>query len=104
MALLAASYSYLRGWYGKEAAFGLSEGGTDTWLTGYDNRQKVLINYSGINPEVATSSRETMNACFDEFWELFYTAVNTVNTGIKNVERASAQFCQMLTEALIWEN
>ena len=32
--VLAASYSYLRGWYGKEAAFGLSEGGTDTWLTG----------------------------------------------------------------------
>ncbi len=89
--LVAASYSYLRGWYGKEAAFGLSEGGTDTWLTGYDNRQKILINYSDINPEVATSSRETMNACFDEFWELFYTAVNTVNTGIRNVERASAQ-------------
>ena len=54
--LVAASYCYLRGWYGKEAAFGLSEGGTDTWLTGYDNRQKVLIDYSGITPEVATSS------------------------------------------------
>ena len=46
--LLAACYSYLRGWYGKEAAFGFSEGGTDTWLTGYDNRQKVLIDYSGL--------------------------------------------------------
>ncbi len=88
--LLATSYSYLRGWYGKEAAFGLSEGGTDTWLTAYDNRQKVLIDYSGITSEVATSSRETMNACFDEFWELFYTAVNTCNTGIKNVENAPA--------------
>lgn len=87
--LVAASYSYLRGWYGKEAAFGLSEGGTDTWLTGYDNRQKILINYSGITPEVATSSRETMNACLDEYWELFYTAINTVNTGISNVEAAS---------------
>jgi starch-binding outer membrane protein, SusD/RagB family len=86
--LLAASYSYLRGWYGKEAAFGLSEGGTDTWLTGYDNRQKVLIDYSGITPEVATSSRETMNACFDEYWEMFYTAINTCNTGIKNVSGA----------------
>lgn len=88
--LLASSYSYLRGWYGKEAAYGLSEGGTDIWLTGYDSRQKVLIDYSGITPEVATSSRETMNACFDEFWELFYTAVNTCNTGIKNVEKAPA--------------
>jgi len=83
--LVAASYSYLRGWYGKEAAIGLSEGGTDTWLTGYDNRQKVLIDYSGITPQVATSTRETMNACFDEYWEMFYTAVNTVNTGLKNI-------------------
>jgi hypothetical protein len=94
--LLAASYSYLRSWYGKEAAYGLSEGGTDTWLTGYDNRQKVLIDYSGITPEVATSSRETMNACFDEYWELFYTAVNTCNTGLKNVKDAPAG---ILTEA-----
>ena len=31
-----------------------------------------------------------MNACFDEFWELFYTAVNTCNTGIKYVEAAPA--------------
>jgi starch-binding outer membrane protein, SusD/RagB family len=83
--LLGASYSYLRGWYGKEAAFGLSEGGSDIWLTGYDNRQKVLIDYSGITPQVATSTRETMNACFDEYWEMFYTAVNTVNTGLKNI-------------------
>jgi hypothetical protein len=88
--LVASSYAYLRGWYGKEAAFGLSEGGTDTWLTGYDNRQKVLIDYSGITPEVATSSRETMNACFDEYWELFFTAVNVCNTGIKYVSEASA--------------
>jgi hypothetical protein len=88
--LVASSYSYLRGWYGKEAAFGLSEGGTDIWLTGYDNRQKVLVDYSGITPEVATSSRETMNACFDEFWELFFTAVNVCNTGIKYVTEAPA--------------
>jgi hypothetical protein len=86
--VVAASYAYLRGWYGKEAAYGLSEGGTDTWLTGYDNRQKVLIDYSGITPEVASSSRETMNACFDEYWELFYTAVNVCNTGIKYVTAA----------------
>lgn len=88
--VIAASYSYLRGWYGKESAFGLSEGGTDTWLTGYDNRQKVLIDYSGITPEVASSSRETMNACFDEYWELFYTAVNVCNTGLKYVALAPA--------------
>ncbi|MCK7533224.1 MAG: RagB/SusD family nutrient uptake outer membrane protein [Marinilabiliales bacterium] len=89
--LVAASYSYLRGWYGKEAALGLSEGGTDIWLTGYDNRQKVLINYSGITPEVASSTRETMNACFDEYWEMLYTAVNVCNTGIKWVTEANEQ-------------
>lgn len=89
--LVAASYSYLRGWYGKEAAIGLSEGGTDIWLTGYDNRQKVLVNYSGITPEVASSTRETMNACFDEYWEMLYTAVNVCNTGIKAVTNASPQ-------------
>lgn len=83
--LVAASYSYLRGWYGKEAGIGLSEGGTDLWLTGYDNRQKVLVDYSGITPEVATSTKETMNACFDEYWEMFYAAINTVNTGLKNI-------------------
>ncbi len=86
--LVGSSYAYLRGWYGKEAAFGLSEGGTDIWLTGYDNRQKVLIDYYGITPEVATSTKETMNACFDEYWEMFYTAVNVCNTGIKYVNEA----------------
>jgi hypothetical protein len=94
--LVAASYSYLRGWYGKEAAIGLSEGGTDTWLTGYDNRQKVLINYSGITPEVASSTRETMNACFDEYWEMLYTAVNVCNTGIRAVNNTGEQVLSAL--------
>jgi hypothetical protein len=88
--LVASCYSYSRGWYGKEAAFGLSEGGTDLWLTGYDNRQKILINYSGITPEPAGSTqKETMNACFDEYWEMLYQAVNTCNTAIKFVSEAS---------------
>jgi starch-binding outer membrane protein, SusD/RagB family len=88
--LVAASYAYTRSWYGKEAAIGLSEGGSDTWLTGYDNRQKVLINYSAVTPEVATTTKETMNACFDEYWELLYAAVNVCNTGIKYVNLASS--------------
>jgi hypothetical protein len=99
--LVASSYSYLRGWYGKEAAFGLSEGGTDIWLTGYDNRQKVLIDYSGITPEVASSSRETMNACFDEFWEMFFSAVNVCNTAIKYVTAAPASLVNE-TERNTW--
>lgn len=88
--LIAASYSYSRGWYGKEAGIGLSEGGTDTWLTGFDNRQKILIDYSGITAEPAGPAlRERMNATFDEYWEMLYTAVNTCNTAIKYINQAS---------------
>lgn len=89
--LIGASYAYLRGWYGKEAAFGLSEGGSDTWLTGYDSRQKLLIDYSGLTPASASdANREKMNSNLDEYWELFYTAINVVNTGIKYVTLASS--------------
>ena len=83
--LLAVSYSYLRGWYGKQAGIYLSEGGVDIWLTGYDNQEKGLVDYSSITPEVVTS----MNPCFDQYWELLYTAINTCNLGIKNVEQIS---------------
>jgi hypothetical protein len=83
--LLAASYAYLHGWYGHQGGIYLSEGGCDIWLTGYDNQEKILADYSNITPDVVTS----MNPMFDEFWELLYAAVNTCNTGIKNVEAIS---------------
>jgi hypothetical protein len=83
--LLGACYSYSRAWYGKEAAYGLSEGGGDTFLTGFDNRQKILINYEGITPDVS-SNLENMNCNFDEYWELFYAAINTCNTAIQYIE------------------
>lgn len=84
--LLAVSYSYLRGWYGKQGGVYLSEGGSDLWLTGYDNQEKVLVNYSGISPEVLSGIGNPM---FDEYWELLYAAINTCNLGIKNVGRIS---------------
>ncbi|MDR1114837.1 MAG: RagB/SusD family nutrient uptake outer membrane protein [Tannerella sp.] len=83
--LLGACYSYSRAWYGKEAAYGLSEGGTDIFLTGFDNRQKILINYEGITPDVS-SNLENMNCNFDEYWELFFSAVNTCNTALQYIE------------------
>ena len=85
--LVAASYSYLRGWYGKQGGVYLSEGGSDLWLTGYDNQEKVLVNYSNISSQVVTGSQ---NPAFDEYWELLYTAVNTCNTGLKYVGSAPA--------------
>ncbi len=85
--LLAASYTYLRGWYGKQGGIYLSEGGVDIWLTGYDNQEKLLVNYTGISPEALRG--ENNNPMFDEYWELLYTAINTCNLGLKNVEKIS---------------
>jgi hypothetical protein len=79
--LLAASYSYLRCWYGKVAAYDFTEGGTDTWLGAYDS-PKVLLDYTGISPDTPPVS-------MDEYWELFFAAINTCNTGIENVAKAS---------------
>jgi len=83
--LLAVSYAYLHGWYGHQGGLYLSEGGSDIWLTGYDNQEKILVDYTGIVPDVVSG----MNPAFDEFWELLYAAVNTCNTGIKNVTSIS---------------
>jgi starch-binding outer membrane protein, SusD/RagB family len=84
--LLAESYSFLRGWYGKQGGIYLSEGGCDIWLTGFDNQEKGLADYTSITPEVINGA---MDPCFDEYWELLYSAINTCNLGIKNVDLIS---------------
>ena len=83
--LVGASYAYLRGWYGKQGGLYLSEGGSDLWLTGYDNQEKTMVNYSNISSQVLSGNP---NPAFDEYWELLYTAVNTCNTGLKYVALA----------------
>ena len=85
--LVATSYSYLRGWYGKQGGLEYSEEGVDTWLTGGDNLTPPIANYENMN--AAASSSEYGNCMFDEYWELMYTAVNTCNTGIKYVALAN---------------
>jgi starch-binding outer membrane protein, SusD/RagB family len=84
--LLAVSYTYLNGWYGKQGGFYLSEGGVDIWLPGNDNQEPGLFNYSSISPEVVEGYMDPM---FDQYWEMLYTAINTCNLGIKNVELVS---------------
>ena len=84
--LVASSYSYLRGWYGKQGGLEYSEEGVDTWLTGGDNLTPPMANYENMNAAVSTA--EYGNCMFDEYWELLYTAVNTCNTGIKYVQLA----------------
>jgi starch-binding outer membrane protein, SusD/RagB family len=78
--LVAACYSYNRLWYGKEAGFGLSEGGTDLWYNGKDNSQVDLVTYKGITPELSSG-------VFDQYWEAFYTAINLCNLAEKNIDK-----------------
>lgn len=78
--LVAACYSYNRLWYGKEAGFGLSEGGTDLWYNGKDNAQVDLVTYKGITPELSSG-------VFDQYWEAFYAAINLCNVADKNIDK-----------------
>ncbi len=78
---IADMYAYTRGWYGKEGALGLTEGGTDLFYSGYDNKQKSLCQYN-ITPIALDNNNVNDNACLDEYWELLYDAVTTCNAVI----------------------
>ena len=43
--LVSAMYAYGRGYWGKEGAHGLTEGGTDLFYAGGDNQQRSLVTY-----------------------------------------------------------
>ena len=81
--LLAASYSYTRGWYGKEAGLGLSEMGTDLFYYGYDNKQKSLCSYTF--DATALENNVANNPSLDHYWELFNSAVDVTNNAIKYI-------------------
>lgn len=80
--LMGSCYSFARGWYGKEPSLGLSEMGTDLFYYGFDNKQKSLNSY---NITSLTMPGVNDNACLDEYWELFYSAVDVCNTAIQYV-------------------
>lgn len=77
--LVASCYSFARGWYGKEPALGLAEMGSDLFYFGFDNKQKSLNSYS-ITP--LTMQGVNDNACLDEYWEMFYCAVDVCNNAL----------------------
>ncbi len=81
--LVGDCYNFARGWYGKEAGLGLSEMGTDLFYYGYDNKQKSLNSYN-INA-VSLDDNSSDNACLDQYWELFYCAVDACNTALKYI-------------------
>ncbi|MHB9140420.1 MAG: RagB/SusD family nutrient uptake outer membrane protein [Paludibacter sp.] len=86
--LMASCYSFARGWYGKEAGLGLSEMGTDLFYYGYDNKQKSLCSYN-ITAE-SLDGNTADNACLDQYWEMFYCAVDVCNTALKYIPENTA--------------
>jgi starch-binding outer membrane protein, SusD/RagB family len=81
--LVGACYSFARGWYGKEPALGLSEMGTDLFYYGYDNKQKGLNSYNLTS--VSLDDDVNNNPCLDQYWEMFYSAVDVCNNALKYV-------------------
>ncbi|WP_251029808.1 MULTISPECIES: RagB/SusD family nutrient uptake outer membrane protein [unclassified Pedobacter] len=77
--LVNAAYSYQRWWYGKEEGFGLSEMGTDLWMSGAGDVATDLtqyINLQGTNGAITTE------------WQQLYAAVNLCNTGVNRISGA----------------
>ena len=73
-----ATYSTLRDWYGREAAFTLTVFGTDTYTMGADGSYKFVNQY--------TSQMDSRLAPTRDVWNFFYRAINTANAVI---DRAS---------------
>lgn len=82
--LVGSCYSFARGWYGKEPGLGLSEMGTDLFYAGHDNQQKSLVTYN-VTAVSLDNTNVTDNACLDQYWEMFYCAVDACNTALKYV-------------------
>jgi len=99
--LVASCYTYTRTWYGKEAALGLSEMGSDLFYYGFDNKQKSLNSYK-ITAE-SLDANVSDNPCLDQYWEAFFTAVNVCNTTLeyvpKNTLLSAAKKTQHMGEA-----
>lgn len=81
--LVSSCYSFTRTWYGKEAGLGLSEMGTDLFYYGYDNKQKSLNSYNLTS--ISLDGNTADNACLDQYWEAFYSAVDVCNNALKYV-------------------
>lgn len=81
--LVASSYAYTRTWYGKEAALGLSEMGTDLFYSGFDNKQKSLNSYKLTAESLEGNVAD--NPCLDQYWEAFFSAVNVCNTALEYI-------------------
>ncbi|MBQ9262156.1 MAG: RagB/SusD family nutrient uptake outer membrane protein [Prevotella sp.] len=86
--LIHSAYTYTHGWWGKEPSLGLAECGSDLFYFGYDNKQKSLMKYD-LSAE-ALGNNTADNPCLDEYWEMFYAAVDVCNNALKYVPTCTA--------------
>jgi hypothetical protein len=86
--LIQSAYTYTHGWWGKEPSLGLAECGSDLFYFGYDNKQKSLMKYD-LSAE-ALGNNTADNPCLDEYWEMFYAAVDVCNNALKYVPTCTA--------------
>ena len=74
---VSAAYSYNRWIWGKEAGYHLFEAGSDLWMSGVDDPNAELTQYtSGLNPA---------NPVISAIWSRLYSAVNLCNALINRV-------------------
>ena len=90
--LMATCYSFQRGWYGKEPSLGLTEGGTDLFYYGFDNKQKSMNAYN--ISSVSLDNNVNDNPCLDQYWEMGYASIDVCNNAIKYAAQ-----CQQIDDA-----
>lgn len=86
--LVNAAYAGLRNWYGKEDGYTLSEGGTDLWLQGVDNRRVDIMTYNNLQGTEAIPPLAASETFLERIWERFYASINLCNTGIIHVSES----------------
>ena len=83
--LVKSCYAYTRAWWGKEAALGLTECGSDLFLAGFDNKQKSLVSYTFTSRSLDGNTAD--DPCFDHFWELSYDAIDVCNNALVYIDK-----------------
>ncbi len=83
--LVNSAYATARHWYGKEDGYTLTEGGTDLWMQGVDNRRIDLMTYNNLQGVEAMPPLSVNEIFLTRIWDRFYATINLINTGILHI-------------------
>src|SRR5688572_15601069 len=86
--LVNSAYATARHWYGKEDGYTLSEGGTDLWLQGVDNRRVDIMTYNNLQGAEPTPPLTVTEIFMQRIWERFYATINLCNSGITHIAKS----------------